>query len=49
MKVYQNPEMTVLFADGELRTDVISVSSPNGANGPKEVNWLDFLDGAEDA
>lgn len=28
MKVYQNPEMTVLLADGELRTDVISVSSP---------------------
>ncbi len=44
MKVYQNPEMTVLFADGELRTDVISVSSPNGANGPKEVNCSEWIE-----
>ena len=36
MKVYQNPEMTVLLADGELRTDVISVSSPTEQTVPKK-------------
>lgn len=47
MKRYQNPEMTVLFTGGELYTDVLSVSSPNGEHGAREVNWNDFLNDSE--